>query len=111
MLCGLGYKLYIQFMVISTFLCSNFGKNQNYVPEQEKAKTGSSPPCKRRKDSTYALLADLFGETFSLPKRQDSAMSLHDQALDKIKKSHWLLLGIHSVGGGSSRLLSPYYLT
>lgn len=35
--------------------------------------------------STCAL-ADLFGETFAQPNRQASSMSLHDQAVDEIKK-------------------------
>lgn len=78
--------------------------------EEEEAESGSSsPPSKRENDSACAL-ADLFGGTFSLSKQKDSLVSLNDQAGDEMKKIHWISLEICSVGGGSTRLLSPYFL-
>lgn len=54
--------------------------------DEEEAESGSSsPPNKRRNDSSCAL-ADLFGETFSLPKKKDSLVSLNDQAGDEMRK-------------------------
>ncbi|KAK7877985.1 hypothetical protein WMY93_031365 [Mugilogobius chulae] len=71
------------FTIVATEAARMSEKNEDITPIQEPADPEvGEPPCKRKD----CALSDLFGETFSLPKRQDcQKMSPYNQAMNEVR--------------------------
>ncbi|KAK7893337.1 hypothetical protein WMY93_022489 [Mugilogobius chulae] len=71
------------FTIVATEAARMSEKNDHITPIQEPADPEvGEPPCKRKD----CALSDLFGETFSLPKRQDcQKMSPYNQAMNEVR--------------------------